>query len=103
MPYSIMQAIDEFSAATEVVRRVPERAAHFDAFAEDRKVADDNAHVTKGAEYQRVARIPEPVWSVLMKLSDSGMCPNPLKDDKFFYGWLLKHPEWQAYTMKRRA
>jgi hypothetical protein len=104
----VEKLIDGFADANELGKRMPDRAAHFDQFAEDRKRYDDQAapgnwgKVLAGAgEYKHVARIPEPVWMVMMQMKDAGLCPDPLTDDPFFYGFMFRNPAYQAYTMKR--
>lgn len=102
----LMEAIDP----QRLVERMPEQAAAFDQMAEDKKYAEDSRTPTNWGpvmqgvgEYKRVARFPQAVWWALMKMHEDGLIPDPLKDDAFFYGLLFKHPNYQAYPMKRSA
>lgn len=108
--HAVRELVDEIADADAITDLIPGMRAHFDQFAEDRKVADAQrvpanwGTILNGAgEYKKVARIPKPLWSKLCRMHDEGLCPDPLKDDAFFYGFLMAHPEYQAYTMTRGA
>ena len=100
------QELAEISDARAIVDLVPEMAQHFDQFAADRKIQDSlrtpstwGPLMSQASEYVRVARIPTPLWTKMARMAEEGIIPDPLKDDRFFYGWLKEHPEYQSYTV----
>lgn len=112
MPFYVKRPnaeLAEISDARAIVDRVPWLKNHFDQFAEDKKVQDAQRSpsnwgplMSRAGEYTRVARIPKPLWSKMARMAEEGIIPDPLKDDRFFYGWLREHPEYQSYSVGRK-
>ena len=101
------ELLDAFTNSGELVKRFPEAAHLFDALAEERKIAWDRRTPTSwgaimgAGEYRKVASIPKKVWYMMNMLKDAGLAPDPLRDDAYFYGFLLRNPGYQAHPMKR--
>lgn len=111
MPFYVQKAQDDIKHVMDpavLVERLPHHANTFDQMARDKQFADDSrtpsswGPIMQGAgEWKRVARFPQSVWAMLNRMHDEGLAPDPLKDDKYFYGLLFAHPAYQAYPMKR--
>lgn len=113
MAFYVQKAVSDLKSVidpAQIVERLPHHNATFDAMARDKAAAFDSrvpakwGPIMQGAgEWKRVARFPQTVWTMLMRMHDEGLAPDPLKDDRYFYGLLFEHPAYQAYPMKREG